>query len=311
MVTALVGCSVQAIKQERSRELIELGTIYVDTTADPPATTELSGNLGNPAVFRAEDLTLHTYPLEFKQLKALHEATRKAAERRRDAAVTPGQGAAGKADGSRISGAEAAAMVVLAPVAVGGMLLALPYVAVDMAIGSAIVAAGEDDRPAQMAGRQALFVYDRNGSYRWHACCLRPNAEDADFPNLAGLPSSTIRAAAPGRLPASYRVDRVVLRCHRAKAGDRTAQREMLDDFDEMVPDPMPAYYWARVLEDNPATGSLSRIDRVRAALPADVLEAAEFHYAATPLQTVDCRGTAQQLIAALDSGSVGPKLAQ
>lgn len=302
----LAGCSAHLIEQNHQRQVTELSIVHVDAAAQPPTPAELASRFGEPAVLEVADLRLHAYALDFDQLRSMHAETRKATERARSAAEQARKPATkeDKADQQTA----AAVAVVTAPFWVPLALISLPIAGVDYAAGSAIASAG-DDRATRLAGHSALFAYGPDGGYRWHACCPPPDREEPGAPRLEALPNPNSGYAISERiLPEPYRVDALVIRCHRAKAGDRFAQHDFFFDFDKHSLDPTPAYFWARVLLDNPEFKYRQRIDEFIASLPAEALRPADSHYKATPLETVDCRATAEQLVRAIDAAPLSVK---
>lgn len=307
VVMTLDGCSARFIQEDHDREVTELSIVYVDALAEPPHYDDLTNHFGNPETYEVEDLRLHAYALNFDQLRTLHAATRKAAELTRKAAEEEEKSP--RAEQAPADSTAAAVAVLTAPFWVPLALLSLPIVGADYAAGSAIVTAG-DDRAARLAGRKALFAYGRDEAYRWHACCLPPDGGSTDNLALGALPNTTTPYVIKDRaLPQSYRVDNLVIRCHRAKSGNRFAQFDLSNDFRRYGADPVSAYYWARVLEDNPDSANPQSIERLKADLPKETIKAAEAHYESNPLALVNCRMTAEQLIAAFDAGSGEAKI--
>lgn len=274
-VLVLDGCVAHGVQQSREDEIAKLQKVHVARLDPPPSQSELAQSLGAPSVHRVEDLTLHVYALDFAELKRLHAETKKAGEAPKKP-VNP------------------AAYVLLGLFALPG----LPFLAADLPFSAAILAVEGDDRSKQLAGRYAVFAYDAAGNYRWQACC--PSVR---FISEAGVNPLQLPGYPPVAAPkwsrsgaANYIADIAVLNCHQAKAGNGPAQFALSQRFKERPTNLTLAYYWARALHDNQNDMRPGPIERLRKELPVDALRAAEAHYTANPLASLDCRQMAETL---------------
>jgi hypothetical protein len=303
-IVLLDACSTSGIRQDRVDELADLGRIYAEVAATPPAQSELVAGLGAPTVHHLGDLTFETRAGSYEQLRALHAQARKATDRARKAADTA-------EPAEPLDPASAAVLVLLAPIWVPSALLAIPLAGADIAVGHAIVATEDDPRPRQMAGRSLLVAYGPDGSYRWQACCVLPNFTDEKGPTVRFLPDPNALRGKNGAtiVPHAYRSDYIAVECYRALAGDVTTQGLLFDRFNRWVPDPVQAYYWAKIAGESDSGLAKARFERVRAALDADSIRSAETYYRAHPLDEVDCLAVSAQVIAAEDAGSQGPQM--
>jgi hypothetical protein len=259
--------------------------------AQPPTESDLTARLGTPTVYQVEDRSLHAYELDYEELKLLHAETRSAA---------------GQEDKSR--GFCEGADCLFLP-------LALPAF-IDLPLAPLYLALEEDERKKQvekqieyLSGHLAVFAYDADGNYRWHGCCLSTAFID-EFGLYPGLLPYTVKpeAGQPG-WPTTYRADKWVMHCHRAKAGDGYSSYTLFSSFDKFVPDPVQTYYWARMASQTPGAERPIYFSWVENSLPPEALEAGETYFLSHPFETVNCREVANMLVAAESSRSVGPNV--
>jgi len=298
----LGGCSAQAIKQDRRDRVAELGKFHVHAAPDVPSLAVLEANLGVPEVTEVSGLRFAMYPVGYEQGRKLQKQAMKAEKK-----------SAKRDEKDKLGPGGYAALVLLSPIYVPAMVLAAPIAGADLAIGSAIVAAEGDDPRKKVTGVGALFVHDAEGNYRWHACCFRPNVlNDSLFdekgPNIRRIPygwRNKVKPEAAADLD-GFRRDYRLVQCLRARAGDVIDQRTIFERFNATVPDPVPAYYWARAIAEG--GGAPVFLERSEAKLSAEELAAAEAHYRANPLAEVDCAATADRLLQAESEGTKGPR---
>lgn len=301
-VLLLQGCSTSGIKQDRARKVAQLTEIQVHAAPEAPAPAALDAAYGAPARYRAGDLTLSVYTLDYDAARKLQKASRKAAERARKAA------AAGKPKTESMGPGGYALLALMAPIWVPALAFAVPVAAADYAAGSAIVAAEGDDPRDGVTGLGALFVHDAGGNYRWQACCVRSGLVDDKGPDIRKLPYIS-EPVASSPVAMDYRRDYRALQCQRARAGDVLAQAVLYSDANRSVPDPAWTYYWARSVAAARDPDRPRYLDWVKAALTPESLAEGEAFYRAHPLDGLDCRAMASAFVAAEEVGSAGPRV--
>jgi len=303
---ALDGCSTSGIKEDRARKVADLSTIYVHVEPEAPQEKDLAAAFGTPAAYRAGDLTLQMYSLEYAQAREVQKASRKAARRAQKEALKDKDK---EKDKESMDALDAAVLVLFAPIWVPSMLLAVPLAGADYAVGSAIVAAEGNDPREGVTGMGALVVRDAEGNYRWQACCFSKNVRDEQGPVPRMMPDPPRDATSTTILPVPdiYRTDLWVLVCSRARNGDGLSQTTLFESANKSVPDPVYTYFWARTRRDGNPDGEARYLDWVEKSFSREDLAAGEAYYESHPLGEVDCRALAEMLIEAEVSGSKGP----
>ena len=295
-VMLLQACSgiAQEIREDHNRKFTQRNTVHVVSVPQPPTEGDLAARLGTPTVYQVEDLSLHAYELDYEELKLLHAETRSAAGEEDNPSVwCEGVGC------------------VFFPLFLPILIFDAPFVGIELALEE-----GERAKQVEaLTGRLAVFAYDLEGNYRWHGCCLSTGVID-EFGLHPGLLPYTVKpeAGQPGR-PTTYRADKWVMYCHRAKAGNGFSRRNLFSSFNKFVPDPVQTYYWARMASQTPGAERPiyfrweDDFRRVEASLPPEALKAGEAYFLSHPLETVDCREVANLLVEAENAGSEGPNV--